>query len=84
MIFATTNNIKYSPSLFVYNTQKKLYTYFNTSFFSIFERLLRLFFYVSGILNILIFNIFLLYLFFYITILFFFLIKFNLKRQLNS
>jgi|JI9StandDraft_1071089.scaffolds.fasta_scaffold06347_3 hypothetical protein len=76
----TMNNIIYSPSLFVYNTQKTLY-FVNTSYFSIFERVLRLVFYILIFFNIYIFNIFFIYLFFYILILFLSLNIYNFKRN---
>jgi hypothetical protein len=41
----------YSPSLFVYNTQEKLF-YINTSFFSIFDRVIRIIFYLTILLNV--------------------------------
>lgn len=74
------NNTVYSPSLFVYSTQKTLY-FINTSYFSIFERVLRLLFYILIFFNIYIFNIFFIYLFFYILFLFLILNIYNFNRN---
>jgi len=74
----------YSPSLFVYNTQNKVYGYINTSFFSIFERILKLFLYILFFLNLIFVNFLIFYLFFFILFIFFFLNIYAISKYLKK
>lgn len=66
--------IIYSPSLLIYNTNKKVF-FIQTSFFSIFLRVIKVFFFFSIFLVCFIVNFFIFYLFIYISLLLFIFFK---------
>lgn len=73
----------YSPSLFIYNTQKKILS-IEASFFSIFKRVFRVFFYFILFLNFIKFNILFIYLYIYIILLYGSLLIFTIFKAPNK